>query len=66
MLKNDVALSRKKRNDAEQNHKGNSLAPHSIRVKRLYIYDDRKDGKYRGFKATPGNDVKRFKATEPT
>lgn len=66
ILKNDVALSRKKRNDTEQNQKGNSLAPHSIGVKRVYVYDDRKDGKYRGIKTTPGNDAKRFKDTELT
>eukprot|EP00253_Pinus_taeda_P018016 PITA_18016 len=56
----------KKRNDVEQNQKGNSLSPHSIGVKRLYVYDDRKDGNDRGIKATPGNDVKRFKVTEST
>eukprot|EP00253_Pinus_taeda_P007595 PITA_07595 len=56
----------KKRNDVEQNQKGNSLSPHSIGVKRLYVYDDRKDGNDRGIKATPGNHVKRFKVTEST
>lgn len=66
ILKNAGVLFRKERNDVEQNQKRNSLAPHSIGVKRVYVHDDRKDGKYRGNKATPGNDVKRFKDTEPT
>ena len=65
-MKNVVAPSRKRRNDVEQNQKGNSLAPYLIGVKRVYVHDDRKDGKYRGIKATPGNDVKRFKDTEAT
>eukprot|EP00253_Pinus_taeda_P018874 PITA_18874 len=47
----------KKRNDVEQNQKGNSLSPHSIGVKRLYVYDDRKDGNDRGIKATPGSAI---------
>lgn len=34
----------KKRNDVEQNQKGNSLSPHSIGVKGRYVYDDRKVG----------------------
>eukprot|EP00253_Pinus_taeda_P019470 PITA_19470 len=46
-----------KRNDVEQNQKGNSLSPHSIGVKRLYVYDDRKDGNDRGIKATPGSAI---------
>eukprot|EP00253_Pinus_taeda_P020602 PITA_20602 len=39
---------------------------HFLLTRGLYVYDDRKDGNDRGIKATPGNDVKRFKVTEST
>ena len=32
----------------------------------MYIHDGRKDRMYRGIQDVPGNDVKRFKHTEPT
>jgi hypothetical protein len=65
ILKNVVAVSQKERNIVEQNQRRNSLA-HSKGVKRVYVHDCRKDRTYGGIQDAPGNDVKRFKHTEPT
>ena len=48
------------------NQRRHSLAPHSKGIKRVYINDGRKDRMYGGIQDVPGNDIKRFRHTEPT
>jgi hypothetical protein len=65
ILKNPVAVSQEESINVEGNQRRNSLAPHSKGVKRVYVHDDRKDRTYGVIQDAPGNDVKRFKHTEP-